>query len=322
MPAKTVAKHYGIDGEKLERQYKEHLSGYREWNQLRHAEEWLLFPENIGEWLSIDETSPSQGELYTIVSNKAAHNGKGSIVAIVRGTRSEDVIEILEKIPERVRDKVTEVTLDMANSMRKMARACFRNAKVVIDRFHVQKLALEAVQEERVRLRWQAIEDDNKLQKEAKANGERYEPETLDNGDTRRELLVRSRYLLYKSPDNWSPSQKERAKTLFKEYPSVKQAYILSNSLRQIFNRQSTKDSARLNLARWYNDVELSGIDSFQTIMDTIQLHYNEILNYYNHRSTNASAEQLNSKIKAFRKSLRGVHDLCFFFFRLTKIYA
>ena len=284
MPAKTVAEHYGIDGEKLERQYKEHLSGYREWDQLRHAEEWLLFPENIGEWLSIDETSPSQGELYTIVSNKAAHNGKGTIVAIVRGTRSEDVIEILEKIPERVRDKVTEVTLDMANSMRKIARACFRNAKVVIDRFHVQKLALEAVQEERVRLRWQAIEEDNKLRKEAKAKGE--------------------------------------TKTLFKEYPSVKQAYILSNSLRQIFNRQSTKDSARLNLARWYNDVELSGIDSFQTIMDTIQLHYNEILNYYNHRSTNASAEQLNSKIKAFRKSLRGVHDLCFFFFRLTKIYA
>ena len=135
-------------------------------------------------------------------------------------------------------------------------------------------------------------------------------------------MLVRSRYLLYKSPDNWSPSQKERAKTLFREYPSVRQAYSLSNSLRQIFNRRSTKDSARLNLARWYNDVEQSGIDSFQTIMDTIQLHYDEILNYYNNRSTNASAEQLNSKIKAFRKSLRGVQDLSFFFFRLSKIYA
>ncbi len=36
--------------------------------------------------------------------------------------------------------------------------------------------------------------------------------------------------------------------------------------------------------------------------MDTIYLHYDEILNYY----TNASAEQLNSKNKAFRKSLRG----------------
>ena len=56
--------------------------------------------------------------------------------------------------------------------------------------------------------------------------------------------------------------------------------------------------------------------------MDTIEQHYDEILNYYNHRSTNASAEQLNSKIKAFRKSLRGVQDIKFFFFRLSKIYA
>ena len=80
-----------MDGDRLERQYKEHLSGYREWRQKEHAEEWLLFPENMGGMLSIDETAPSQGELYTIVSNKEAHNGKGSIVAVVRGTRSEDV---------------------------------------------------------------------------------------------------------------------------------------------------------------------------------------------------------------------------------------
>lgn len=322
MPAKAVAEHYGMDGDRLERQYKEHLSGYREWDQKEHAEEWLLFPENMGERLSIDETSPSQGELYTIVSNKEAHNGKGSIVAVVRGTRSEYVIGILEKIPRHVRDKVSEVTLDMANSMRKIARASFRNAKVVIDRFHVQKLAMEAVQGERVRLRWKAIEEDNRLRKQARYKGERYEPETLDNGDTRRELLVRSRYLLYKSPEKWSPSQMERAKTLFREYPSIRQAFDLSNSLRHIFNHRSSKDSARISLARWYNAVEQSGIDSFLTIMDTIQANFDDILNYYNNRSTNASAEQLNSKIKAFRKSLRGVQDLSFFLFRLSKIYA
>ena len=91
MPVKSVAEHYGIDGDRLEWQYKDHLSGYREWRQKEHAEEWLLFPENMGGMLSIDETAPSQGELYTIVSNKEAHNGKGSIVSVVRGTRSEDV---------------------------------------------------------------------------------------------------------------------------------------------------------------------------------------------------------------------------------------
>lgn len=322
MPARSVAEHYGIDGGKLERQYKEHLSGYREWDQLEHADEWLLFAENIGRRLSIDETAPSQGELYTIVSNKSAHNGKGTIVAIVRGTRSEDVIRVLERIPRRKRRRVKEITMDMANNMQKIASVCFPKAQKVIDRFHVQKLALEAVQEDRIKLRWKEIDRDNRRRKKAKDKGVKYEPELLENGDTRRELLVRSRYLLYKSPDTWSESQRERARILFREYPTVKKAYSLANSLRQTFNHHSTKDSARLNLARWYNDVEQANLDSFRTIMDTIEAHYDEILNYYNHRSTNASAEQLNSKIKAFRKSLRGVQDIKFFFFRLSKIYA
>lgn len=67
----------------MERQYKEHLSDYSEWDQKEHAEQWLVFPDNIGERLSIDETSLSNGELYTIVTNKAAKGRNGSIVAIV-----------------------------------------------------------------------------------------------------------------------------------------------------------------------------------------------------------------------------------------------
>ena len=42
------------------------------------------------------------------------------------------------------------------------------------------------------------------------------------NGDTRRELLIRSRYLLFKSADKWTEKQKQRAKILFEEYPDIK----------------------------------------------------------------------------------------------------
>ena len=48
-----------------------------------HADRWLVFPENVGERLSVDETSLSNGELYTVVTNKAAKGRKGAIVAIV-----------------------------------------------------------------------------------------------------------------------------------------------------------------------------------------------------------------------------------------------
>jgi len=86
------------------RQYRDYLSDFKSWNQKPHAKKWLLYPENVGHQLSIDETSLSHGELYTIVTNKAAKGKKGAIVAIVAGTKAETVIEVLQKIPERHRD--------------------------------------------------------------------------------------------------------------------------------------------------------------------------------------------------------------------------
>ena len=144
----------------------------------------------------------------------------------------------------------------------------------------------------------------------------------LANGDTRKQLLVRSRYLLFKSADKWSQSQKEIAAILFELYPHLKKAYGLSHSLRMIFAKNTVKDVARVALAKWYNKVEEAGLDSFNVIAATLYEHYQEVLNFFNNRATNASAESLNAKIKAFRASLRGVTDIPFFMFRLTKIYA
>ena len=72
----------------------------------------------------------------------------------------------------------------------------------------------------------------------------------------------------------------------------------------------------------WYNDVEAAGISAFDTVVRSIQSHYEYILNFFDNRSTNASAESFNAKIKAFRATSRGVRDTSFFLYRLTKIYA
>ena len=153
--ARSLEKFYHIDGDQFERQYKEHLSDYKDWNQIGHAEEWMLFPNNLGTMLSIDETSMSNGELYTIVTNKSAKGKSGSIVAMVKGTKSDDIIDVINKIPLKQRQIVTEITLDMANSMNLISKRCFPNAIKVIDRFHVQKLAYDALQEIRIRHRWE-----------------------------------------------------------------------------------------------------------------------------------------------------------------------
>ena len=62
----------------LRRHYKEKASSYKNWDQKDHAEDYMVFPENIGEYLSIDEVSLLKGELYTFVTNKAGKGKKGS----------------------------------------------------------------------------------------------------------------------------------------------------------------------------------------------------------------------------------------------------
>lgn len=59
----------------------------------------------MGTQLSIDETSLSHGELYTVVTNKKARGKKGTMVAIVEGTKAEDVVKALENIPLSKRKK-------------------------------------------------------------------------------------------------------------------------------------------------------------------------------------------------------------------------
>ena len=316
---------FDIDGDLYERQYKHHLSGYWQWKDSTeglHAERWRVFPQNIGPRLSIDETSLSRGELYTIVTNKDAHGRKNAIVAIVLGTDADTVIHALRQIKSVLRNKVTEVTLDLSDSMNKICRMAFPRASRVIDRFHVQRLALDAVQEIRIKHRWEAINADTDARESAKLEGRKYETERLENGDTLKELLARGRYALFKSPEKWTASQRQRADMLFRLYPDLREAYRLSQNLRAIFNQRSTKDAARLNLARWYNRVAESGFKSFNTIAATFYEHSDEILNFFDNRSTNASAESINSKIKAFRAKLHGVNDTKFFIFRLCNIYA
>ncbi|KAA9331136.1 ISAon1 family transposase [Adhaeribacter soli] len=313
---------FHVDGKQLQQQYKDHISSFHEWEQKAHAKEWMLFAENISPSLSIDETALSNGELYTILTSKTAKGGKGSLVAMIKGTRAEDIIAVLSKLPEKLRHSVKEVTLDMAANMQLAVKRCFPKADRVTDRFHVQKLAYDALQEVRIKYRWQALDQESSLMAEAKAKKEAYQPETLSNGDTLKQLLARSRYLLFRHPGKWTVSQKERADILFELYPQLQKAYALTMRLGKIFAVCKTKEQAFKQLALWYNEVEEAEIDSFKTVCRSVQAHYLSILNFFNNRSTNAAAESFNAKVKAFRATSRGVRDTAFFLFRLANIYA
>lgn len=305
----------------LRRVYKKHTSGYAEWEQKAHAEDYMIFPENIGEYLSIDEVALSQGELYTFLTNKNGRSKRSSLVACVKGTLSENIIEVLCLLPEKERNKVKEITLDMAKNMESAVRKCFPKANLVTDRFHVVKLVLDAVQHIRIKQRWKELEIENTAIAEAKGRGERYIPIILGNGDTPKQLLARSRYILAKKPSSWTNNQKQRAEILFKKYPDIKKAYKHMMEFRNIYETKS-KSLAESQIACWIKKTRDIKIKEFNTAANTIEYNKENILNFFNNRHTNANAESFNSKIKLFRANLRGVTDTSFFLFRLSRLFA
>ena len=318
----NIASYFGVNSQKLQRHYKHKVSGFKQWNQLPHAEAYLIYPENITDKLSIDEVSLSKGELYTFVTNKnTGVKNKKSVVAVINGTEAKTIQAVLEKISLEKRNQVKEVSMDMARNMGLAIENSFVNSTSVIDRFHVVRLVMDAMQHLRVKLRWKAIEEENTAIKQAKEKGEKYHPHVLANGDTLKELLVRSRYLLYKFEDDWTITQSKRATILFEKYPTLKSVYELTLSFRGIYKNIS-KSQATTQFNEWKEKVTAMKIDEFNTVLNSIEYHLDNILNFFDNRSTNANAESFNSKIKGFRANLRGVSDVKFFLFRLEKLFA
>jgi hypothetical protein len=124
---RTLDDFYRIDASTFEKQYKEALSGYRNWEEV-HARDWLVFPNNIGPNLAVDKTALSNEDLYTIVTNRDRHGREKSFVGIITGTKAEIVIAALRYIPEYLLDSAEEVTLDLSNSMQKIVRSCFQDS--------------------------------------------------------------------------------------------------------------------------------------------------------------------------------------------------
>ena len=284
--------------------------------------------------MSLDETCLSNGEVYTILTNKAAHGGKGALAAMVRGVASDVVSNILMMVPRELRRGVKTVTTDLSSAMMLTVRTVFPKAKLINDRFHVQQLMTDAIDQMRIAFRWVVLAEENKAIKEhrakrkaAKTKAEKdligeWVPQKMANGETKPQVMARSRHIILMHQSKWNDQQRERAAILFQMFPDLEKAYNLYLDLVDIFNKKSKPAAARLNLARWYNSVEAFGYDGFSKVIETFENHNDTIINYFEDRLTNASEESFNAKIKAFRTQFRGVRDIKFFMYRLATLYS
>lgn len=284
--------------------------------------------------MSLDETCLSNGEVYTILTNKAARGRKGALAAMIKGVATDTVSKVLRLAGHECLFRVKTVTTDLSSAMMLTVRRVFPHAMLINDRFHVQKLFSEAIDQLRVRHRWEVLSSENEAirnhrarRKEAKSKQERdligqWEPKRMENGETLPQIMARSRHIILKHKSKWNKQQAIRAEILFRQFPDLQKAYNLYLRLVDIFNKKSQPDAARLNLARWYNDVEALASGEFNKVLETFENHSKTIVNYFKDRLTNASAESFNAKIKAFRTQFRGVGDIKFFMYRLVTLFS
>lgn len=187
----------------------------------------MLFLDNFGADMSLDETCLSNGEVYTILTNKAAQ------AAMIRGVSSDHVSEILRKIPRETRRRVKTMTTDLSSAMMLTVRTMFHNAMLINDRFHVQQLVSETIDQMRIGYSWEVLAQENKairehraMRKAAHTRAEKeligeWEPVRMENGETRPQIMARSRHIILMHRSKWNEQQQARAKILFQMFPRL-----------------------------------------------------------------------------------------------------
>lgn len=333
----------GICGKKIYNWYKNTLSGFTDKQAQDELHEYdtvdksltdkntgkpmavpvpIFNPEHLGADMAIDDKSIG-GEGYTVLSNKET----GKIALLIMTAKADIICEILSKVPANLLFRVETISKDLAQNYDWVARTVFLNATRIADKFHVIKLGLEALQDIRVRYRQERLKLERERKEEWKASGKKVKDmppeEILSNGETHRQLLAKSRYLLFKFSTEWTQIQKQRAELLFEQFPEIKEAHGIICAFRNFYKCKVGKSHrARESLKKWYLKAQNSDIGEVKNFLHTVKNHEGEILHYFEEGHTNAFAESINSKIQSFVRSNYGIRDRNFFHFRLKKYFS
>lgn len=307
--------------------YRNYLSGYpqavesKEWGKdnfmgSREKSVPVLKPENFGEQMSVDEKMIDE-EFYTVMTNRET----GKIALLAETMQVKDLNNLIDKIGE-AKQNVKTITADLSPSYEKFCEQSFPAATIVADKFHVVKHIVEAVQTLRLRLKQEEIAKLPTTKKERRE----YEKQTkLINGESRIEILTRSRYVLFKRTENWAASQQKRASLLFETYPQLKAAYELTQQIRQWLDKENIGKyewEIEKQLIHWYHCAEQARLPEIENLIRIISSNEEKIMNYFKTGKTNAKAEAMNSKIQRFITANYGVRDKDFFLYRLAHYYS
>lgn len=274
---------------------------------IKEVQVHILIKENLGESLNIDEKMI--GKKYcTILSNTET----GKIVLLVESMNPEIIKDAISQLGNEGLNRVKNICSDMSPMFKKICREIFKNAHLTVDKYHVMKHVLDALQAHRIELK-----NEEKLEIE-----KRIVPQI---GWSRVQLLSKSRYLLYKPRNRWSNDEIEISKLLFAYFPSLRKSYDLVEECRNWYSKEhigKPKWWLERELENWLDRLEDYKSKHFKFVRKMFVKHEQEIINYFINGHTNAKAENLNGKIQRFTSSSYGFRNRDFFYYRLQVYFA
>lgn len=229
--------------------------------------------------LAIDETSFKKGHSYVTVIIDAQEK---KVIDIEEGKDKETVRQFAQKLEEKggSKDKIEVVTSDMSTSFLPAIEENFENAKNVIDKFHVKKIMIDAL--DKVRKEEQKLSED-------------------------KNALFRKRRLLMIPESKLTDEQKEDIDKLSKVYPKSGRAYRMVSALDEFYNSE-TIEEAQMKFDKLYSWLIRSKLEPMKKAAKTLKNHKEKIVLYFEYRYTNAICEGINSMIQAAKRKARGFH--------------
>jgi transposase len=215
------------------------------------------------ERISLDEFSNKKGHKSFITTVVNLDNK--DLLDVINGHTKEELIEGLKSQPERVRDNIKEVSIDMWEGFTAVIKTLFRNAKITYDRFHVMDIINEEL---------------NKLRKIMKVHKKGLP------------------YLLWKNQEDLNEEQKGQLEKILAENPCLRIAYEMKEEIRQIYEGSRTVSGAKRKFTKW---IRLGGI-LYKESASMIQKHLAGICNYFENHTTNGITEGINTKIKLIKR--------------------
>jgi transposase len=234
--------------------------------------------------LGIDEKSFLSRHRYATVLSDL----KGARILEVTQGRDEAAAQAaLDVLDLKQKAGVKAVAADMWIPYRNAIQSQLPNAVLVHDRFHVMGYLTKALDKVRKKEHW-----------ELKANGN--------------QSLTGTKYLWLTSRENWSGDQRREFRELKDQNLKVGRAFAMKEQFRRFWGFSYAK-AAEGFYKRWYFWVTHSRLKPMIEAARTIERHYSNISNYFQHRITNAVAEGLNSKIQLIKAGARGFRNFANF---------